>query len=148
MGTSMTGRADNRPVVLMAKYPDETFTYSVSLTSIMNGGSVQRVAVASAPSGLEELRLTDLVGDGTNAVLTIAGGQPGRIYTIKYAVTFDNAEVRELLATLTVGRVLRTDQPGIPHSEDFGGTLRWPPEVVAIYGFNQYGDGSVYGGPF
>lgn len=124
--SASAGRADGRPVVLMAKYPDETFTYSISLIGIMDGGSIDGLAVASAPSGAGELTLSELNADGPNAIVVVGGGQPGRIYTLKLGISLDTGDARELLATLTVGRVLITDQPGVPDTVDFGETLVWP----------------------
>ena len=123
----MTGRADSRPAVLMAKFPDEAFTYSLSLSGVIaDGQTVDKLAISTAPSGDDELTLDGLSCDGANAVVKISAGQPGRIYSLKCAATMNNGEVREVRATLTVSRVLLTDQPAVADSDDFGQPTLWP----------------------
>jgi len=148
MSAAATGLAYSRPVVLKGKYPEESVLRSIPLASVTSDGTPTRLAVASAPSGFDELLITGLALDADNAVMTIAGGQPGRIYSIRCGVTLDGGVVREIVATLTVSRVLLIDQPLEPGSEDFGHTRRWPDEPVAVYGESKYADGTNYGGPF
>jgi hypothetical protein len=125
--SAATGRADGRPYVHPAKFPDDMVDCPLPLdaTALTGDGPITAVSVAAAPSGVDELTLTAPTVD-TNAVwVTLAGGQPGRIYTLKYLATLASGQVREIVASITVARVQVTDQPTAPASNGFGATVTW-----------------------
>jgi hypothetical protein len=140
-----------RPYVFIGKFPNESFDYYLPIAAAVDPTNtddvVEAVTLSAAPSGVGELTLAGLeYDDVTKAVrATVSGGQPGRIYTLRYGLTFGSGDLRELLATLTVARELRTDRPQVPPARDFGGTIRWPHSAIAVIGVSHYGDGSVYG---
>lgn len=126
-GAASVGRADNRPVVLRAKYPDEALDYSVPIAALVEPSEdvMVTLAVTCAPSGDGELTLADLVVDEAAIWVKLSGGQPGRIYSVRYVATLETGAAREIVANLTVTRVLPTDQPQVAPDTGFGPPLTW-----------------------
>jgi hypothetical protein len=143
---SATGRADGRPYVHAAKYSDDTLDYALPLNVVLQSGdgAVQAVSISAAPSGLGELRLLTPTVDVNAIWVTLSGGQPGRIYVLKYLLTLGSGEVHEVLANITIARVLVTDQPAAPPATDFGGMVTWSATGAALYGVADYNEGGTY----
>jgi hypothetical protein len=120
--SAATGRASSRPYVFPAKYPLDygTLTMPSSVAVLSDTDDPAGVSVAASPSGPGELLITDVQIDNSVITTTVSGGQPGRIYALKFLVPMFNGFVREVIASLTVARELITDQPLPPSSMDWG----------------------------
>jgi hypothetical protein len=145
-GVGSVGRADNRPLTFRSKFPDESLVYSLPIGVLIEPTEdvLHTVLIACAPSGPGELELLDLIADDDAIWLTLSGGQPGRIYTLKYSAVLASGNVRQVIANITVARAQVTDQPPAPPSTAFGTPVRWPPTNTAVYGESKYNQGGIY----
>lgn len=119
---------DATTLAIPAKFPDAMLDFTFDITDAIDT-TVDFLASASlvcAPSGAGEMQISNLTVAGDGLTYTAAGGQPGRWYTLKLAVTMTDGRLFTFVGLQPVTPVLPTDQPiPVPPSAGFGTPITW-----------------------
>lgn len=118
------------------KYPYSVLDYTLDITSSVDviNDVIASVACSIAPSGLSELIATDLqfstpivVGQKKMFLtVTLSGGQPGRIYRIRFIVTMTDGRIFEFIVMQELVPELPAQFPTTPPSRGFGTPITNP----------------------
>jgi hypothetical protein len=117
------GVAFDAPIVpIKPKWPDTAFDFFVPVPCDIDPTAdfIATVTLACAPSGTGEMQISNLVAVPGGLSYTATGGQPGRLYRLKFSITMVNGRVFSFLGEQWVTALLPGDQPFAPTSPGFG----------------------------
>lgn len=117
-----TSAVDAPIVPVGPKWPDTAFDFTVLVPSGFDPtvDFIASVTLACAPSGAGEMQVSNFTAVRGGLSYTATGGQPGRVYRLKFSIALIGGGVFSFLAVQSVSSPLRGDQAQAAPSPGFG----------------------------
>jgi len=128
MSGALRGVIIDAPIeVLASKFPDAVLDYAVAIPFAIDPDVdfISSVTVQAKPSGAGEIVINSLSVSDDILIITVAGGQAGRLYTYKFAVAMQNGRGFTFVAVQKVTPVSPSDQAQPVPSRAFGPLTTW-----------------------
>lgn len=111
-----------------------SYTLDISANIVLGTDILSTVSAQIAPSGTGEMTATALTVVDDLLTLTVTGGQPTRIHTIRFTAVTTGGRTYQFIVKQMVAATLPTDQAPAAPSEGFGTAVTWTNTPITAAG--------------